>query len=171
MKKITYGIAFIGLIVSGCIYLHLAAKDIFVRILRNSKHLQSNTFVHWATWLAAVWGLAALGFVFSEGIPVFSWMGAISGAVCFSPLFIILPSYCWIYGYGEYRTGTMGQKVFYWFHWLLFTLGVFMCIGGVYAISDQIHTACATSTDYGKLNKLFSHYPSARLSKRTTYLS
>jgi hypothetical protein len=117
MKKITYSIAFIGLVVSGCIYLHLAAKYIFVHILRNSKHFQSNTFVHWATWLGAVWGLAALGFVFSEGIPVFSWMGAISGAVCFSPLSIILPSYCWIYDHGEYRTGTIGQKVFYWFHW------------------------------------------------------
>jgi hypothetical protein len=127
MKKITYGIAFIGLIVSGCIYLHLAAKYIFVRILRNSKHLQPNNFVHWATWLAAVWGLAALGFVFSEGIPVFSWMGAISGAVCFSPLSIILPSYCWIYDHGEYRTGTMDQKVFYWFHWLLFTRLVCLC--------------------------------------------
>jgi hypothetical protein len=50
-----------------------------------------------------------------------------SGAVCFSPLSIILPSYCWIYDHGEYRTGTMDQKVFYWFHWLLFTRLVCLC--------------------------------------------
>jgi hypothetical protein len=86
MKKITYGIAFIGLIVSGCIYLRLAAKDIFVRILRNSQHLQSNTFAHWATWLAAVWGLAALG-LYSQKVFRFLVGWAPFLELCASPLF------------------------------------------------------------------------------------
>lgn len=153
MKKITYGVAFIGLVVSGCIYLHLAAKYIFVRILRNSKHLQSNTVIHWVTWLASVWALAALGFIFAEGIPVFSWMGAISGAVCFGPLSLILPSYLWVYDHKEYRTGPLGQQAKYWFHWFIFGLGLFMCIAGVYGIAQQIHDAYATNTNYGKIDQ------------------
>lgn len=48
---ITYGIGMVGLIASAVIYLHIAAKYVFVRILRDSPHLQSNTAVHWATWL------------------------------------------------------------------------------------------------------------------------
>lgn len=51
MKKAAYGVGLVGLIVSACLYLHVAAKYLFVRILRNSVHLQQNTMIHWATWL------------------------------------------------------------------------------------------------------------------------
>lgn len=48
---VAYGVGLIGLIVSACLYLHVASKYLFVRILRNSVHLQTNTVVHWAVWL------------------------------------------------------------------------------------------------------------------------
>jgi hypothetical protein len=71
MKKAAYGVGLIGLIVSACLYLHVscfflivqltsvkaanaiqvAAKYLFVRILRDSRHLQQNTVLHWGTWL------------------------------------------------------------------------------------------------------------------------
>jgi hypothetical protein len=132
--------------------MHLAAKYVFVRILRGSRHLQSNTIVHWGTWFAAVWVMAALGFIFSSGIPVFGWVGAISGAVTFSPLSLALPAYLWIHDHGDHRRGAMRQKIFYYLHWLLLALGCFMCIGGLYAISDQIKQAYAGGTGYGKFN-------------------
>ena len=150
IKKISYGIALIGLVISGCIYLHVSAKYVFVRILRNSKHLQANTFVHWAVWLSAVWILAAVAFLFTEGIPVYSWMSAIAGAVCFAPLSVMLPAYLWLYDHGEYRSGTLKQKVFYYLHWLLLAIGVFMCIGGTYATADEIHMTYASNHNYGK---------------------
>ncbi|KAF7587984.1 hypothetical protein BBP40_006461 [Aspergillus hancockii] len=46
-KRVSYGIALPGLIVSGSLYVHVAAKYLFVRILRHSRHLQANTPVHW----------------------------------------------------------------------------------------------------------------------------
>lgn len=51
VKKVAYGIALPGLWITSILYLHLAAKFFFVRILRNSKHLQSNSVIHWGTWL------------------------------------------------------------------------------------------------------------------------
>lgn len=48
---VAYGIGMVGLIVSACLYLHVAAKYLFVRILRNTSHLQANTVIHWGTWL------------------------------------------------------------------------------------------------------------------------
>lgn len=51
VKMVAYGIGMVGLLASAVIYLHVAAKYLFVRFLRNSKHLQSNSVVHWATWL------------------------------------------------------------------------------------------------------------------------
>lgn len=51
VKMVSYGIALPGLIASSIVYLHIAAKYVFVRVLRNSVHLQSNTVTHWTVWL------------------------------------------------------------------------------------------------------------------------
>lgn len=51
LKIVAYGVGFIGLAVSACLFLHVASKYVFVRLLRNTRHLQSNTVVHWAVWL------------------------------------------------------------------------------------------------------------------------
>jgi hypothetical protein len=39
IKKIAYGVGMVGLVVSGCLYLQIVSKYLFVRILRNSRHL------------------------------------------------------------------------------------------------------------------------------------
>jgi hypothetical protein len=70
VKMVAYGVGLIGLIVSACLYLHVAAKYCFVRILRNSRHLQSNTLVHWATWLGLTFGLSFLAFILAQAIPI-----------------------------------------------------------------------------------------------------
>ena len=72
VKMVAYGVGLIGLVVSACLYLHVAAKYCFVRILRGSRHLQSNTLTHWATWLGLTFGLAFLAFVLAEAIPIVS---------------------------------------------------------------------------------------------------
>lgn len=51
VKMVAYGIALIGLLAGAVVYLHVGAKYVFVRMLRNSPHLQANTFTHWAIWL------------------------------------------------------------------------------------------------------------------------
>jgi hypothetical protein len=72
VKKAAYGVGLIGLIVSACIYLHVASKYLFVRFLRDSKHLQRNTWVHWGTWLGCTIFLGSLSFIMAEAIPIFS---------------------------------------------------------------------------------------------------
>ncbi|KAI8294692.1 hypothetical protein K4K56_001456 [Colletotrichum sp. SAR 10_98] len=51
LEKIAYGISIPGFIMTTTLWVHLAAKFLLVRILRNSVHLQNKSFVHWATWL------------------------------------------------------------------------------------------------------------------------
>ena len=45
---------------------HLASKYLFVRLLRDTKHLQQKTMIHWATWLGSVVGVGILAFVVAE---------------------------------------------------------------------------------------------------------
>ena len=141
MQIAAYAVAFIGLAVSACLYLHVAAKYLFVRILRNSKHLQANTMVHWATWLSCTFGLCAIAFILAEAIPIFNYLIAITGSLCFAPLAIMLPGYLWLYDHGHWRRGSVLKQVVYGLHALMIVLGAFVCVGGTYGVVMEIKLA------------------------------
>ncbi|KAF2729600.1 hypothetical protein EJ04DRAFT_502029 [Polyplosphaeria fusca] len=141
LKKAAYGVGLIGLAVSGCLYLHVAAKYVFVRILRNSEHLQKNSLVHWGTWFSCTIGLGAIAFILAEAIPIFSFLIALTGSVCFAPIAIALPAYLWLYDHWEYRRGSIVKQAVWYTHWLLLAIGVFICVGGTYGVADQIKQA------------------------------
>ncbi|KZN83916.1 N amino acid transport system protein [Penicillium chrysogenum] len=144
IKMVSYGVALIGLVVSATIYLHIAAKYIFVRILGKTRHLQANTVVHWATWMGCTIGLGAISFILSETIPIFNYLVALIGSVCFAPLAMCLPGFLWLHSNGHYRRGTLMQKIIYLLHWGMVLLGVFFLVGATYGVIIQIIDAYAT---------------------------
>ncbi|KAL4809454.1 transmembrane amino acid transporter protein-domain-containing protein [Aspergillus unguis] len=152
IKMVSYGVALLGLIVSGTLYLHVGAKYVFVRILGNSKHLQSNTIVHWGTWIGSTTVLGALAFVLASAIPIFQYLIALVGSVCFAPLAISLPGWLWLYDHGEYWRGSLKQKVMYILHIGLVALGLFICVGATYGVVIQIMDAY----DTGLIGSAFS---------------
>ncbi|RGP66102.1 n amino acid transport system [Fusarium sporotrichioides] len=81
IKRVTYGIALPGLIVTTMLTCHLASKHVFVRVLRGSKHLAANTFVHWASWIGCTFGITVVAYVIASGIPVFSGLVSLIGAL------------------------------------------------------------------------------------------
>lgn len=129
-KKISYGIALPGLIIGVGIYQHVAAKYMFVRILRDSKHLQANTAVHWGTWLGSNLLLGVLGFIFAEAVPILNYLLGLAGALCFAPFSLVFPAMLWMYDFREYRSGTAGQKATYGFHVFVMAVGLFLVVGG-----------------------------------------
>lgn len=140
----SYAVGFIGLVVSACLYLHVAAKYCFVRILRNSKHLQANTIVHWGTWLGLVFGLCSISFILAEAIPIFNYLLAITGSICFAPLAIMLPGYLWIHDHKDWARGTTVKKIVFSLHVLMILLGTFLLVGGTYGVVEVIIEAYAT---------------------------
>lgn len=152
IKKVAYGIALPGLLVSACLYIHVAAKYLFVRILRNSVHLQSNSFIHWGVWFGCTFTISAVGFLLGSGIPIFNYLIALAGSLCFAPLALWLPGYLWVYDHQQWRTGTNGQKLAYWLHWLLILLAIFITVGGTYGVIQQILDAYAS----GEIDSAFS---------------
>jgi hypothetical protein len=143
IKMVAYGVGLIGLIVSACLYLHVAAKYCFVRILRNTRHLQENTAVHWGTWLGLTFGLASISFILAEAIPIFNYLIALTGSVCFAPLAISLPGWLWVYDHMHWRRGSAMQQVVFWLHAFLIPLGAFICVGGTYGVIKEIIAAYA----------------------------
>lgn len=141
IKKVCYGIGLVGLIISGAFYNHVGAKYLFVRILRNTKHLQSNSMVHWATWLTCTFGLAAIAFLLAQAIPIFNYLIAITGSLCFGPLALMVPAWIWMFDHPEHRKGSIINKAWYGFHGLIFLLGAFICVGGTYGTIQAIINA------------------------------
>ncbi|KAI1092573.1 amino acid transporter [Rostrohypoxylon terebratum] len=144
IKKVSYGVGLIGLSVSGCVYQHVAAKYLFVRILRNTRHLQSNTIIHWGTWLGCSIGLGAIAFILAESIAIFNYLLSLVGSICFAPMAITIPGVLWLYDFSYYRLGTLWQKSQYVFHWFLVVLGLFITVGGTYSTILAIKDAYAT---------------------------
>lgn len=145
-----------GLIASGCIFCHVrlpvpesitinhsqvSAKYIFVRILRKSEHLQKGTLVHWAVWLGSVAFVTVLAFIFAEVIPIFNYILALTGSVCFAPLAMILPGWFWLYDHGHYWRGNLGKKIQYILHWGMIPVGLLFLVGATYGVVLEINQA------------------------------
>jgi hypothetical protein len=130
-KKIAYGIAMPGLVIGVGIYQHVAAKYAFVRILRNSKHLQSNSLTHWSTWLGINVALGGAAFIVAEAVPILNYLLGLAAAICFAPFSLIFPGVLYCYDYEGYRTGSMGQKIRYTLHVLIVLLGLYLVVGGM----------------------------------------
>ncbi|KAK8051776.1 Amino acid transporter- transmembrane [Apiospora rasikravindrae] len=141
IKKVSYGVALVGLIASGAINQHVAAKYVFVRLLRNSRHLQSNTITHWATWVGSTLAIGVVAFVLSESIAIFNYILALAGSVCFAPMAIILPGFLYLHDLAAYRKGTMLQRTKWTLHIGLILLGVFVTVCGTYASVMSIKEA------------------------------
>lgn len=152
IKRVAYGIALPGLLVSGCLYVHVAAKYLFVRILRDSKHLQSNSPVHWGTWLGCTVGLSAVSFILAEAIPIFTYILALVGALCYAPLAVSLPGWLWLHSHWGYWKGGVVRKGCYILHVLMVGLGLFVAVAGTYGVVMQIMQAYQD----GKIDGVFS---------------
>jgi hypothetical protein len=101
-----------------------------VRILRDSPHLQVNSLVHWATWLGVNIFLGVLSWVLAEAIPIFNYLIALAGSICFAPMSLIFPACLWIYDFGHYRTGAPRQMAFFYLHVLIILVGTLLLVGG-----------------------------------------
>ncbi|KAL4939796.1 hypothetical protein BDV06DRAFT_214005 [Aspergillus oleicola] len=157
VKMVSYGVGLWGLIMSGCIYTHVAAKYVFVRLLRNTSHLQCNTIVHWSTWLACTFGISALGFIIAEAVPIFNYLLALMGSFAYGPLNICLPALLWLYDHRDQWRKTCGKfklasPAAYIFHAFFLVLGAFVTVAGTYAVCVEIRNAY----DDGEIGSAFS---------------
>jgi hypothetical protein len=70
--KVAWGLALPNLLVAGALYNHFAAKLVFVRLFRGSRHLTENTVMGWGVWILLLAIANACGFVLATGVPVCS---------------------------------------------------------------------------------------------------
>jgi amino acid permease len=181
IKKISYGIALPGLLVTAVLYSHTAAKYSFVRVLRGTRHLQSNTVQHWAVWIASMSITVIFGFIVVGVVPFFDDFLGLVGSL-FNPVFTnVIPGFMLLFFIGRkpvkavdgalpenmndstsanhwsvdaFRAAKSGWKnaVVFAFAWFMIITGFFIIVGGTYATALAIKNAYSE----GKISGVFS---------------
>ncbi|KAK5079396.1 hypothetical protein LTR51_001593 [Lithohypha guttulata] len=140
LKKVCYGIALPGLIVSTLLFVHISAKYIFVRALRGSHHLTDPTFRHWAVWLSCTAGITLISYIIASAIPVFgplvSLVGALFGTLmCFQPMGAM-----WLYD-NWHKPRNARWYAMVTFACFVIVSGFFLMIAGTYGSAVDIKNA------------------------------
>ncbi|KAL4878166.1 transmembrane amino acid transporter protein-domain-containing protein [Aspergillus karnatakaensis] len=145
IKKIAYGLSLPGLLATTTIVIHLPSKYFFVRLLRGSAHLTSNSITHWATWLSCTFGCTIIAYVIASGIPVFNDLVSLIGALL-GAFLAYQPTGCmWFYdNWTKRKTTANPWKWRLLASWATFIIvfGTFIMIAGTYgairAIIDSL---------------------------------
>jgi hypothetical protein len=112
----------------------LPAKYVFVRILRGSKHLTSNTKTHWITWLSCTTGITLISYIIASAIPVFGGLVSLVGAL-FATLLSFHPYACmWLYDNWHLGKSKPTKAWFLMVGWCGFIIasGTLLVVAGTY---------------------------------------
>ncbi|KAG8668072.1 hypothetical protein FPOAC2_10158 [Fusarium poae] len=145
IKKASYGVAIPGLIVSITLVSHLPAKYMLVRFLRNTKHLTSNSAIHWATWLGCTFCVTIIAYIIASAIPIFYALVSLIGALLGSLLSFHAMGFMWFYDNWENRS--LSPKWVLACGWSVFVIaaGTVLMVAGTYgSILDIIQAYKAT---------------------------
>ncbi|EEU43545.1 uncharacterized protein NECHADRAFT_104917 [Fusarium vanettenii 77-13-4] len=133
IKKVAYGLALPGLIASTTLVIHYSAKYAFVRMLRGSKHLTSNSLTHWVTWIGCTTTATIIAYLIASGIPVFGGLVSLVGALL-GTLMSFQPMGCmWLYdNWSRRREATLSWYLMVAYSVFVVVSGTFLMIGGTY---------------------------------------
>ncbi|KAK6219298.1 hypothetical protein LQW54_002286 [Pestalotiopsis sp. IQ-011] len=126
IKKIGYGIALPGLLVSGILLGHLPAKHVFIRLMRGTRHLTANTVTHWSVWISCTFGVVLIAYIVASAIPGFGGLWLYDN---------------WIKGKTE---KTMRWKSMVVWSAFVILVGTFLMIAGTYSTISDIITSYRT---------------------------
>ncbi|TXT10864.1 hypothetical protein VHUM_02369 [Vanrija humicola] len=128
IKKVAYGIALAGLWASAILFVHCAAKLIFVRVMRNSPHLTALTPTHYIVWFGTTITCATLAFLLAESIPFFGSLLGLIGALFSSLMTLQATGWMWLFDNWHRRKNSNPG----WDFWPLVVLNVFIIVLGFF---------------------------------------
>ncbi|MCJ1355887.1 MAG: hypothetical protein MMC33_005879 [Icmadophila ericetorum] len=138
LRKIAYGVAIPTIVVAGVINGHVAAKYIYVRKFRNTKHIRSNSAYTWCVWILITLILWTIAWIIAEAIPVFNDLLGLISSLFASWFTYGLSGVFWLYmNYGRYRETR--KKIFLTgLNSTIFVIGLTICVLGLYASGKSI---------------------------------
>ena len=146
-QKAAYGIAIPNFLIAGSLYSHTAAKLIFVRIFRKSRHLYTHTVLGWTVWTLLILLMNAAAFVLVVGVPIFNYLIGIAASLFASWYTYGIAGAFWLYDAWVDHGGKRALIA----RWPMTGLsvatvaaGAFVCVAGMYVTVKQIVDAYAS---------------------------
>ncbi|KAB8228059.1 transmembrane amino acid transporter protein-domain-containing protein [Aspergillus alliaceus] len=97
VSKIAYGVAIPAILTGGVVVGHIAAKLIYMRLLRMTGRMHARDFLSVGTWVGIMLSLWTLAWIIAEAIPVFSNMLTLICALFASWFSYGLCGLCWLF--------------------------------------------------------------------------
>ncbi|KAL1655575.1 hypothetical protein SLS61_001596 [Didymella pomorum] len=133
LKRVCYGLAITGLIASTCLVTHYPAKYVFLRALKGSKHLVSNSKTHWITWLSCTLGVTVAAYIICSAVPNFGSLISLVGALLATFMSMQPLAAMWLYdNLKRPNKGTLWMVGVAWASFVIF-IGTFIMVAGSYS--------------------------------------
>ncbi|KAL0950929.1 hypothetical protein HGRIS_007685 [Hohenbuehelia grisea] len=133
--KTTFGIALGNFLIAGGLYSHTAAKLVFVRLFRHSRHMYNHTVLGWLVWTLLCVAAVGVAFVLAISVPIFSYLIGISAALFASWYTYGIAGFFWLHdayhlkgGYAAWRNEKFQATLAF----LTILAGAFICVAGTY---------------------------------------
>ncbi len=136
--KGSFAFVIVPTLVIGVIYANVSAKFVYFRIMGNSRHAHSNTFIGWGVWIAVMAGIWVIAFIFSEVIPSMGDFLSLLGAAFDSFFgFIYFSVAYWQLHKGGFFKGAF-RSASTVVHIIVMAVGLFLLGPGLYAAVKEI---------------------------------
>ncbi|KAJ7630676.1 transmembrane amino acid transporter protein-domain-containing protein [Roridomyces roridus] len=134
--KASFAIALGNFLIAGGLYSHTAAKIVFVRLFRDTRHIYSHTTLGWIVWVALCFVAVAIAFILAIAVPIFSYLIGIAAALFASWYTYGIAGFFWIHDAYHMEGGWKGIARRHPVGLLIavFTVlaGAFICVAGTY---------------------------------------
>lgn len=120
---------------SSGLYTHTAAKLIFVRIFRHSKHVYSHTLLGWMVWIMLCFAGTAVAAILAIAVPIFSYLIGIAASLFAAWYTYGLAGFFWLHDVYYLKGGIDGIKrrpIGATLAVLTILAGAFICAAGTY---------------------------------------
>ncbi|EIN13531.1 hypothetical protein PUNSTDRAFT_140049 [Punctularia strigosozonata HHB-11173 SS5] len=145
--KVAFGIALGNFLLASGLYAHTAAKLLFIRFFRNSKHLHTHTVLGWTVWTFLCFIAVAIAFVLAIAVPIFSYLIGIAASLFASWYTYGIAGFFWLHdtyylkgGKAALRRDMTGTIIAI----LTVLIGAFICVAGTYVSIKLIAVAYET---------------------------
>lgn len=138
LKRVCYGLALPGLIASTCLVTHYPAKYVFLRALKGSKHLVSNSKTHWLTWLSCTFGVTVVAYIICSAVPNFGSLISLVGSLLATFMSMQPLGAMWLYDNLKRPTKGTGWTVGVAWSCFVIIIGTFIMVAGSYSAIDGI---------------------------------
>ncbi|KAF2169582.1 hypothetical protein M409DRAFT_64669 [Zasmidium cellare ATCC 36951] len=148
VKKVAYGIALPTIVIAGVIYANVAAKQIYVRLFRGTRHIHESTWLSVGTWIGIVLTLWIIGWIIAESIPVFNDLNSLIVALFVSWFTYGLPGVFWLFiNYGQsFKNWKKASLTI--INMFLVVLGAAICGIGLYATGTAINADAGSGASW-----------------------